>query len=595
MTAPAPLPPAEVRGVSIRVKAALLLIVVATLPAAWIALRLLSINRDAVQTAEQKLQASVLAEVATGVLSRVRDTEADARAVAHALALAASSEAPGDPVLAVRSVLATRRSIDAVRFEVPAAGVDTVLRRGDGAAAVPASTPALRAKAAASGVAIAAGADGRGVVVVPIPRVQAGAPAGYVTAAIDLAATDRLLEELRATRFDGGDVSLLLVDGRRRVVSSRGVETLAVGSDAAALPIWSVLPAEADFTQRVGVISRHHSGQTAMIGGVETVPDLGWAVALWRPQASAYRTLAAMERQSLLAAGVTLLLALRLGLVVARSVVAPVRTLVEQARRIGQRRWRELGPAPRRGDELGALGRAMSAMAADLEAGERELERQARLRHDLGRFMGSALVEAVVRGEHSVELGGRRAEISVLFADVVAFTPFAEAHQPEEVVALLNELFSVLSEVVFRHGGMVDKFIGDCLMAVWGAPTAQPDHAERALAAAEEMIQFVETAREDWAARFGIKLEIAIGINSGEAIVGNIGSSKRMEYTVVGDTVNLAARLEDIARPNQVLVAERTRALVGDAFPLTELGAHALPGRAAPARVYHLETFDVGA
>ncbi|HOU94703.1 MAG TPA: adenylate/guanylate cyclase domain-containing protein, partial [Polyangiaceae bacterium] len=89
--------------------------------------------------------------------------------------------------------------------------------------------------------------------------------------------------------------------------------------------------------------------------------------------------------------------------------------------------------------------------------------------------------------------------------------------------------------------------------------------------------------------------EIAIGINSGDAIVGNIGSSKRMEYTVVGDTVNLAARLEDIARPNQVLVAERTQALVGAAFPLTELGAHSLPGRVATERVFHLETGDVGA
>ncbi len=593
MTEPASVPPVAARGVSIRVKATLLLLVVATLPAAWIALRLLSINRDAVQTAEQKLQASVLAEVASGVLSRVRDTEADARAVAHALALAASSDAAGDPVLAVRSLLATRRSIDAVRFEVPAAGVDTVLRRGDGAGSAPASTPALRAKADAAGVAIEAAVDGRGVVVVPIPRLQGDAPSGYVTAAVDFAATDRLLEELRATRFDGGDVSLLLVDGQRRVVSSRGEETLAPGSDASLLPIWAVLPPEADFTQRVGVISRHYAGQKAMIGGVETVPDLGWAVALWRPQASAYRTLAVMERQSLLAAGATLLLALVMGVVVARSVVAPVRALAEQARRIGQRRWRELMPVPRRGDEIGTLARAMSVMASDLEAGEQEVERQTRLRHDLGRFMGSALVEAVVRGEHAVELGGHRAEISVLFADVVAFTPFAEAHEPEEVVSLLNELFSVLSEVVFRHGGIVDKFIGDCLMAVWGAPSAQPDHAERAVAAAEEMIQFVETAREDWTARFGIKLEIAIGINSGDAIVGNIGSSKRMEYTVVGDTVNLAARLEDIARPNQVLVAERTRNLVGDAFPLTELGAHALPGRVAAARIYHLETGDV--
>lgn len=589
MTGSSPSP----RGLSLRAKATLLLLVVAILPAAAIALRLLAINRVAVETAEQKLQSSVLAEVAASVETHVHETEADAQAVAHALSLAAADADGVDLLAAVRSLLATRRNIDAVRFEVPDSGVNTVLRRHDAAGEVPASTPALRRQADSRGVAFAAVPAGRGVVVVPIAPVRAGAPRGYVTVAVDFATSALLLEELRATRFDGGDVNLLVVDAERRVVAFRGHGTLPAGSDADHLPIWTVLPENTRFSQRVGVISRHEADGTTMIGGVQTVPGLGWAVALWRPQASAYRTLAEMRRQSLFAAGITLLLAASLGFFAGRSVVAPVVALAEQAKRIGQRRWRDLEPLPPRRDELGTLARTMTVMAADLATSEQELARETRLRHDLGRFMGSELVDAIVRGEHAIELGGHRAEISVLFADVVAFTPFAEERPPEEAVALLNELFSVLSEVVFRHGGVVDKFIGDCLMAVWGAPTHQPDHAARAVAAAEEMIQFVETAREDWAHRFGTTLEIAIGINSGEAIVGNIGSAKRMEYTVVGDTVNIAARLEGIARPNQVLIAERTRVLIGDAFALTELGSHELSGRTAATRIFQLELGDV--
>jgi class 3 adenylate cyclase len=178
----------------------------------------------------------------------------------------------------------------------------------------------------------------------------------------------------------------------------------------------------------------------------------------------------------------------------------------------------------------------------------------------------------------------------VLFADVVAFTPLAESRSAEEVVSLLNELFSILTEIVFRHGGTVDKFIGDCIMAIWGAPVAQPDHAQRALAAAEDMMRFLETANERFREVYGIEIRLGIGVNSGEAIVGNIGSDKRMEYTVIGDVVNVAARLESIAAPNQLLVSEATRRLAGVGFDLTLVGEKNLTGRKNATTVYQLET-----
>ena len=271
----------------------------------------------------------------------------------------------------------------------------------------------------------------------------------------------------------------------------------------------------------------------------------------------------------------------------------PVLRIARQATLIGQRRWRELSLDTTRHDEIGDLSRTMGQMAKELETGEAEIAREAKLRGDLSRFMSQDLVDAIVRGEHSLTLGGQRREISVLFADVVAFTPLAESRPAEEVVALLNELFTMLSEVVFRHHGTVDKFIGDCIMAVWGAPVAQPDHARRALAAAEDMLRFLETANQVWSSKFGIELRLAIGVNSGEAIVGNIGSDKRMEYTVVGDVVNVAARLEAVAKPNQVLVAERTVELAGEGFALRSLGPQRLTGRKTATKVYELQ-LDVG-
>ncbi|MEZ4445622.1 MAG: adenylate/guanylate cyclase domain-containing protein [Polyangiaceae bacterium] len=146
----------------------------------------------------------------------------------------------------------------------------------------------------------------------------------------------------------------------------------------------------------------------------------------------------------------------------------------------------------------------------------------------------------------------------------------------------------MLTELVFQHEGMVDKFIGDCVMAVWGAPVPREDHARRAVACAEDMMSFLEAGRDQWRERYGVELRLAIGVNSGEAIVGNIGSDKRMEYTVVGDVVNVAARLESLAAPNQVLVAEGAQALVADEFELRRLGNRRLTGREKETVVYEL-------
>jgi class 3 adenylate cyclase len=330
---------------------------------------------------------------------------------------------------------------------------------------------------------------------------------------------------------------------------------------------------------------KFEEGGVTMVGAVQTIPDSGWVVASYRPQALAYKALADMRQRGLLVAAGAALLAVLVGFLAGRAVTAPILRVVEQVRLVAARRWREISLGSARGDEIGELTRSLGEMAVDLEKGEIE----AKLRGDLSRFMSPQLVDAIVKGEHSLSLGGKRAQVSVVFADVVGFTPLAEAREAEQIVALLNELFSMLTEIVFRHGGTVDKFVGDCIMAVWGAPVAQDDHAERALAAAEDMMRFLETANEEWKEKYDVEIRLGIGVNSGEAIVGNIGSSKRMEYTVIGDVVNVAARLEAIAQPNQVLVSESTKELVGDAFALQKLGSRKLTGRATETAVFALD------
>jgi len=125
-------------------------------------------------------------------------------------------------------------------------------------------------------------------------------------------------------------------------------------------------------------------------------------------------------------------------------------------------------------------------------------------------------------------------------------------------------------------------------MAVWGAAEAQPDHAVRAVAAADDMMRFLETAADGWRETYGVEIRLGIGINSGQALVGNVGSSKRMEFTVIGDVVNVASRLETIARPNQVLLTEATRAGLGERFEVVALGGHDITGRKGRMEVFAL-------
>jgi class 3 adenylate cyclase len=295
------------------------------------------------------------------------------------------------------------------------------------------------------------------------------------------------------------------------------------------------------------------------------------------PREVAYRSLFEMRRIVLLVLAAAALGGALLGVFFARRITSPIGRLRAFAEKLAARDFGQKVTIETR-DELAVLGDALSGAAADLAASEAKLGRELAIRQDLGRYLPAQLVDKVVRREQDLALGGERRTITVLFADVVAFTPLAERLGAEAVTRLLNDLFTVLTEIVFRSGGTIDKFMGDCVMAVWGAPAELGDHAPRAVRAAQDMLRWVEAANAGWQEVHGARVQLAIGVHSGEAIVGNLGSKQRMEYTAIGDTVNVAARLESVARPEQILCSRATRELVGDAVEFVPLGERRLAG-----------------
>ncbi len=194
------------------------------------------------------------------------------------------------------------------------------------------------------------------------------------------------------------------------------------------------------------------------------------------------------------------------------------------------------------------------------------------------RFVNPEVVQQLVT-TGALKRGGESRQVSVLFSDIRGFTTLSENRSPQEVVALLNRYFTLQVEVVFRHGGSLDKFIGDCIMAFWGAPLDDPDHAKNAVLAALDMADVLRQFKKELGEE-DADFDVGIGIHSGPAVVGLIGSEQRREYTAIGDTVNLASRIEGLTKGvARILVSEETMKLCGTAFSFTPYGSFEVKGR----------------
>jgi len=219
-------------------------------------------------------------------------------------------------------------------------------------------------------------------------------------------------------------------------------------------------------------------------------------------------------------------------------------------------------------------------------------ERRARdIRKMFSSYVSKRIVDELIRDPSKAKLGGDRKEITVLFSDIRGFTSFSEKHEPEEVVSLLNEYLGAMTNIVFEHEGTLDKFVGDAIMALWGAPVGQPDHAERAVRCALDMIEKLEELQKKWLAEGKYVIDIGIGINTGDMVVGNMGAEgKKMDYTVIGDNVNLGARLEGLTRKynNHIIISEFTYAKVKDIVKVNELGSVTVKGKEQPVVIYDL-------
>jgi class 3 adenylate cyclase len=209
---------------------------------------------------------------------------------------------------------------------------------------------------------------------------------------------------------------------------------------------------------------------------------------------------------------------------------------------------------------------------------------QETIRNTFARFVSPSVVEQLLRDPTQVKLGGTLQEVTVLFADLEGFTSISEYTEPEKLLNVLNEYHTMLVGAIRDHGGTIDKFMGDGVMALYNTPLHQEDHARRAVQTALDIRDQLPQFRQQFEVLF--RMPINFGIHTGKAIIGNVGAPDMMNFTAVGDTVNLAARLQGISTGGRILISEATFAQLNDAVPTTCIGLRALKGRTEPVMTY---------
>ena len=205
------------------------------------------------------------------------------------------------------------------------------------------------------------------------------------------------------------------------------------------------------------------------------------------------------------------------------------------------------------------------------------------------RYLSNDLVQWLVEHPEEARPGGASKYATFFFADIRGYTSFSEKREASYIFRILNEYFEEAQKIVQRYGGIVDKYIGDCLMAGWGVPVTNEDEdAVKAVSCAVEIQEIVNSKTRTFFTGDAGKLRIGIGMHTGPLVAGNLGSSQRMDYTVIGDTVNLAARLEGVAGPGEIIITEDTRKRLGDRFDLETREPVKVKGKAKEIRIYNV-------
>lgn len=301
-----------------------------------------------------------------------------------------------------------------------------------------------------------------------------------------------------------------------------------------------------------------------------------WKVAVVVPEDDFVGAAKEIIRDTVLICLVILLISVVLAILLARAISKPIKLLTEETRKISDFHLEDTPAIKSRIKEIQLMGQAVAGMRTGLRA--------------FRRYVPAELVRQLIQTGEGANLGGHKRDMTVFFSDIAGFTTIAEKLGPEELMLHLSEYFEELTRILSEQRGTVDKYIGDGIMAFWGAPLPDANHASRACQAALLCQTRLKVLNQKWAEAGKTVFPTRIGISTGETVVGNVGSSERINYTVMGDNVNLASRLEGVTRlyDTQILVSQATYNQASDEFWFRPVDLIAVKGKTAETTVYEL-------
>jgi len=330
-----------------------------------------------------------------------------------------------------------------------------------------------------------------------------------------------------------------------------------------------------------GAVTYNAADGSAHLGGYAFTTHLPWAVLASRDAETAYLAVQRMLTTLLMWMAFGLLIAVVGALIFARRISQPVVAITNVAHQVGAGDLDAEVPPLNRGDEIGTLGERINEMIAGLR--ERE-----RVKDIFGRYQTPEVMRTLLSSPEALGLGGESRRITVMMTDLRGFTALSERLAPHEVVRLLNHYFEYMVEICQRHNGTINEIIGDGLLVFFGAPMRSDSHERQAIACALEMQLAMEQVNRESAAMGLPALEMGIGLNSGEVVVGNIGSSKRAKYAAVGSDVNLTARIESYTVGGEILVSNAVLSRAGEGVEVVESRQVSPKGVKEPMTIYSI-------
>jgi adenylate cyclase len=346
---------------------------------------------------------------------------------------------------------------------------------------------------------------------------------------------------IRQTRFvkafsESEIVTSFMIDRKGRLLAHPDAARVATGENVSSLPVVKQL-LEGKFNNGQTRYADPQSGERRL-GAFRVVGFGGLGVVAEVAEAKAFEAAKRVQYRSMLVAGIILSISFLAGYLFSGTITWPIKLLMEAAGKISEGDF-NINLVPKGQDELAHLSTAFNEMAKGLE--ERD-----RVKETFNKFHNKEIAEKLLSGE--VKLGGERKIATIFFSDVRGFTAMSESMEPEQVVEMLNEYMTRMVSIIRTHGGVVDKYVGDAIMALWGVPIAGTDDTYRAVRACLAMREDLAKLNELRISRGQNPLKIGMGLNTGQVIAGNIGSDEKMEYTVIGDSVNLASRIESMTK-----------------------------------------------